>query len=67
MAKHNSVYIVLIVINNRNYNFKRIIENYDYDPDSNIVLAQIRPTSGPCEIYAGQMWAGSGPIQVVVW
>ncbi len=26
-------------------------------PDSNIVLAQIQPTAGPCEIHAGQMWA----------
>ncbi len=31
------------------------------------VLAQIRPTSGPCETHAGQMWAGSGPTLLAVW
>ncbi len=36
-------------------------------PDSNIVLAQIRPTSGPREIHAGQMWAGSGPTLLAIW
>ncbi len=38
-----------------------------HTPDSNIVLAQIQPTSGPCEIHAGQMWAGSGPTLLAVW
>ncbi len=36
-------------------------------PDSNIVLAQIRPTSGPCEIHAGQMLARSVPTLLAVW
>ncbi len=34
---------------------------------SNIVLAHIRPASGPCEIHASQMWAGSGPTLLAVW
>uniref|UniRef100_A0A8C1EDH2 protein-tyrosine-phosphatase n=1 Tax=Cyprinus carpio carpio TaxID=630221 RepID=A0A8C1EDH2_CYPCA len=32
-------------------------------PDCNIVLAQFRPTSGPREIHAGQMWAGFGALK----
>ncbi len=29
-CKHHSMQIVMIVINNRNYNFKGIIDNYDF-------------------------------------
>ncbi len=36
-------------------------------PDSNIVLAQIWPTSGPREIHAGQMWFVSLPTLLAVW
>ncbi len=25
------------------------------------------PRSSPCEIHAGQMWAGSGPTLLAVW
>lgn len=36
-------------------------------PDSNIVLAQIWPTSGPHRFHTGHMWAGSGQTLLAVW
>lgn len=39
---------------------------YNSFPDSNIVWAQIQPTSGPCVIHIYQMWARSEPHHVAV-
>ncbi len=72
-TKYSGCFLFLPV---KTYIFSLYIFSYVYShshlildclPDSNIVLAQIRSTSGPCGIHAGQMWAGSELTLLAVW